>query len=299
MIKRTLFFVNPLYLSTQNERLSITEKNTGEITNLPFEDIGYIICDNKQIVFTQSVIQKCSQHNICIIFCDDSHLPNSMLLHLVTNNVQSQLFAKQISAKENFKKVLWQTTINAKINNQASLLKKYEIENATLLKLRDSIKKGDETNREAVASKYYWKNLFPKENIEKFKRDRYGDTPNNFFNYGYAILRAAIAKGLSGSGLLPTLGIHHKNKYNHFCLADDIMEPYRPFVDELVLVWLLQNKNELLDIEFKKHILTLLTADVKLNDNIKPLSIAISSTTSSLAKSFNESKCLIQYPELI
>lgn len=161
----------------------------------------------------------------------------------------------------------------------------------------DEVRSGDADNVEARAAAYYWRNLFPR--IEGFTRDRDGIPPNNLLNYGYAILRAIVARSLVISGLLPTLGIHHHNRYNAYCLADDIMEPYRPYVDELV-VGLLNTSDSLdysLSKEIKASLLSIPTIEVTLEEKRSPLMVAVGQTTASLFKCFNGEVRKIVYPE--
>lgn len=296
MIKRTVYIGNPYSLAVKNNQLQLSNKTTGKINNLPFDEIGFLILDNRQINITHSVMQKCAEENIAVIFCNATHHPASMTLHLDTNTVQTELFTAQINASEPLKKNLWKQTIQAKIHNQAMLLKKHNKDYQFLLTQKEKVKTGDSDNREAHCSKHYWKHLLP---IEGFRRKRDGLPPNQLFNYAYSILRAAVARSLSGSGLLPTLGIHHKNKYNSYCLADDIMEPYRPFVDELILDWILnEGQYDEISKEFKAQSYQLLSCDTYFKNTTRPMMIGLSFTTASLAKCYKGEKTKINYPEL-
>ena len=229
MIKRTLYFGNPAYLKTTNEQLVIELKDSDTPQSAPIEDIGLIILDHQQITITQALMAKLLANNTALITCDDTHHPTGLLLSLDGHSLQSQKFQAQIEASAPLKKQLWQQTIAAKIENQAAMLAFRREENKLLLRLAENVKSGDSENAEAQAAVYYWKKVFPE--FLNFRRERHGPPPNNLLNYGYAILRALVARSLVGSGLLPTLGIFHRNQYNAYCLADDIMEPYRPFVD--------------------------------------------------------------------
>ncbi|PIV97573.1 MAG: type II CRISPR-associated endonuclease Cas1, partial [Flavobacteriaceae bacterium CG17_big_fil_post_rev_8_21_14_2_50_31_13] len=229
MIKKTLFFSKKYSLSTKNNQLVI--KNETEIRTIPIEDIGYIIIENQEIYISIPAISQLVSNNVAVIFCDTTHMPQSMLLNLDGHYIQQEIFKEQIQATTPLKKQLWQQVIQQKITNQGLLLDRLEKKEHPLAYYSSKVLSGDSSNREAVAASFYWKNLFDFE----FVRMRNGDYPNAFLNYGYTILRAATARALSGSGLLNTLGIYHKNKYNAFALADDIMEPYRPAVDEAVL----------------------------------------------------------------
>lgn len=296
MLKRTLLFSNPYHLSTRNKQLQIVEKETGEIKTVPIEDLGYVVFEHPHITFTQSVMQLMAENNTAVIFCDDKFHPSSMLLHLDTHYTQSERFKYQVNASEPLKKQLWQQTIKQKIINQGNLLSKVTKNGEPLFYKAKQVKSGDPSNEEAKAARYYWTELLGKD----FRRERFGDAPNPALNYGYAILRAATARALAGSGLLATLGIHHRNKYNSFCLADDIMEPYRPFVDELVLVMQLNGLNcEELGVPEKAALLKILTVDVNISKTTSPLMVALGKTTASLAHCFDGSKKQVIYPSLM
>ena len=281
MIKRTLFFSHAVCLTMKNKQLIIQKKDTQEESSIPIEDIGFVIIENNQTYISIAVINELAKNNAAVIFCNEKHLPFSMNLPLDCNSIQNRLFSAQIEATLPTKKRCWQQIIEQKIKNQALVLDKYKINSIRLNEYAKNVKSGDSTNREAIAAKLYWDSLFDTDWI----RMRYGEYPNNLLNYGYAILRAATARALTGSGLLPTLGIFHHNKYDAYALADDMMEPYRPFVDDEVLEYTKDNlEQETIPIDFKKKILQVLTRDVKIGKVIRPLMIALTMTSSSLAK---------------
>lgn len=293
MIKRTLFFSNPYHLNSRNRQLVIDNKETGQKTTAPIEDIGFIVFEHPQITFTQSVMQLLAENNTAVIFCNNRYMPSSMLLHLHTNQVQAELFKHQINAGAALKNQLWKQTIEAKISNQAALLKIEKAQYRDLLQMVKKVKSGDKENIEGWAARIYWPRLLGK----KFRRMREGAAPNSLLNYGYAILRAATARALSGSGLLPTLGIFHRNRYNAFALADDIMEPYRPYVDRTVLDIFNENPDyEELTTDLKKSLLEILTIDVEFENIKRPLMVGLSQTTASLAKCFSAEKRKLEYP---
>jgi len=296
MLKRTLFFGNSYHVHTENQQLKAACKTSGEVKSIPIEDVGFIVFEHPQITFTQSVMQLLAANNTAVVFCDEKYHPSSMLLHLDTHQVQTERFRAQVNASEPLKKQLWQQTIKAKINNQATALHITKKEGEDALRyLSKQVLSGDSTNQEAQAARRYWSKLLGKD----FTRERYGKGPNSALNYGYAILRAATARALSGGGLLPTLGIHHRNKYNSYCLADDVMEPYRPFVDVLIIEMLNNNMNvEVLGREEKATLLQLLTLDVQVNGKKSPLMVALSATTASLSKCYEGKAKKIIYPEL-
>lgn len=307
MIKKTLYFGNPIYLSLRNaqlvlripdaDKLDESFKQNAERT-IPIEDIGVVVLDNRRITITTGAMEALLANNCAVITCDSTNLPVGLMLPLSGNATQSERFRNQIDASLPLKKQLWQQTVRQKILNQATVLNKNT--GAVVKNMHvwaNEVRSGDPDNFEARAAAYYWRNLFP--SIPDFVRGREGDPPNNLLNYGYAILRACIARGLVGSGLLPTLGIHHHNRYNAYCLADDIMEPYRPFVDDLVINIMQQYPDYAeLTRSIKAALLTIPSLDVVLDGKRSPLMIAVGQTTASLAKCFNGELRKIAYPEL-
>ena len=305
MIKRTLYFGNPAYLSLRNAQLVIhlpeangMDDRTGNNT-IPIEDIGIVVLDNKQITITTGLMEALLANNSALITCDSTRMPVGLLLPLNGNTTQSQRFQDQIEASLPLLKQLWQQTIQCKITNQAHVLKaKHNVVVKNMLAWVGEVKSGDSDNLEARAAAYYWKNMFP--NVEDFTRGREGIPPNNLLNYGYAILRAVVARSLVGSGLLPTFGIHHHNKYNAYCLADDIMEPYRPFVDKLVIEIMASGEDiSELSKPIKAKLLGIPVLDVMINNQRSPLSIAVGQTTASLAKCYAGELRKITYPSFI
>lgn len=307
MIKRTLYFGNPAYLKTLNEQLVFESPETGETKQVPIEDIGVLILDHQQITITQALMAKLLANNIAFISCDNSHHPTGLLLNLDGNTLQSAKFAAQIEASIPLKKQLWQQTVSAKISNQATLLDWQNVPIKNMLNWSMEVKSGDSENHEAMAAAYYWRNIFRHTSLSNddgitstFKRERFGEPPNNLLNYGYAILRAIVARNLVASGLLPTLGIFHRNQYNAYCLADDIMEPYRPFVDRIVLD-MVKMKGHFLELgpSMKKTLLTIPTIDVLIKEEKSPLMVAVQKTTGSLSKCFEGKSRKIDYPVFI
>jgi CRISPR-associated protein Cas1 len=309
MIKRTLYFGNPAYLSKKNDQLIIrlpevekndtlpeTFKKEAQAT-IPIEDIGVVILDDQRIVITQSLIEGLLENNVALVTCNKSHHPTGLMLNLAGNQLQSAKFQAQVAATQPLVKQLWQQTIKAKITNQAQLLKRQGNEAGNLFRWAADVRSGDPDNLEARAAAYYWKNLFPQ--IRDFRREREGPPPNNLLNYTYAILRAIVARNLVGSGLLPTLGIHHRNQYNHYCLADDVMEPYRPFADALV-VEIIRNGEDFQELgtSVKRQLLGVATVDVLIDGERSPLMVAAQRTTASLARCFEGNSKKLLYPTL-
>lgn len=292
MLKKTLFFTNKCSITTANEQLVITSDSLNR--TIPIEDIGYVIIDHNEVYISIPALNKLINNNCACIICDDKHLPNGMLLNLNSHNIQQEIFKHQISASAPLKKQLWQQTIKEKIRNQGILLEKITSKKNTFEFLESKVLSGDTSNMEAVAANFYWKSFFEID----FKRERFGNYPNNLLNYGYAILRAATARALSGSGLLNTLGIHHKSKYNAFALADDIMEPFRPAVDEVVS-FIMQNYDEQeLTTEIKSELLQVLTRTVYFKNEKSPLMVGLQKTASSLQQCYMGERKKIKYPKL-
>lgn len=299
MIKRTLYFGNPAYLRTKDEQLCIEfPEGDKEARTVPIEDIGVVILDHYQVTLSQALIGKLMGNNVALITCNEKHMPTGLMLNLDGHTLQSQRFREQLEATEPVKKNLWQQTVKSKIKNQAALLKKEGEEIQNMLHWAEQVKSGDSENHEARASVWYWQNLF--KNHFPFNRDPLGPSPNNLLNYAYAILRATVARSLVGSGLLPTLGIFHRNQYNAYCLADDIMEPYRPMVDQLVLELVkTTGRPEELTPAIKKELLAVPTLDVEMEGEKSPLMVAVQRTTASLARCFAGGSRKMAYPELI
>ena len=271
--------------------------NNDVMRTIPIEDIGVVILDHKQITVTQSLLEELLENNCAIIICSSNHLPAGLMLPLYGHTLQNERFRQQINASLPLKKQLWQQTVQSKISNQASVLKYATGEAHNNMKVwAADVKSGDTGNMEARAAAYYWKTIFPEK--KDFIRDRYEGEPNNLLNYGYAILRAIVARALVSSGLLPTLGIHHHNRYNAYCLADDIMEPYRPYVDKTVLDIYSSRENLELTPEMKTILLTVPTMEVNINGKRSPLMVAAGLTAASLAKCFNGEIRKIAYPEM-
>jgi CRISPR-associated protein Cas1 len=299
MIKRTLYFGNPAYLKLKDKQLSIeslSEEGT-KTTTIPVEDIGVVIIDNSQITLTSGLIQSLQENNVALITCDYRHMPQSLLLPLEGNSVQQERYDAQLQASEPLKKQLWQQTIIQKIKNQAATLESLLLKSDYLIPLHKNVKSGDSDNCEATAAVYYWQTIF--KHITGFVRHREGPPPNNFLNYGYSILRGTMARSIVAAGLLPTLGIFHRNRYNAFCLADDLMEPYRPYVDQIVYQMLNEfGPLEELQKEQKAVLLKIPVLDVSIAGEKSPLMIATQRTAVSLVKCYLGEQRKLLYPEL-
>lgn len=294
MIKKTLYFSNPCYLSVSLQQLLIDNK-VNELRKIPIEDIGIIVLDHAQITISHQVLRSVTENNGIIISCNEKHMPSSLMLTMEGHHLQSAHYQAQVEATLPLKKQLWQQTIQAKIANQSYVLKAMGKNYRQLDILEPRVQSGDISNVEGQAAYFYWNELF-----DNFKRERYGDPPNDILNYGYAIIRAMVARALVGSGLSPTLGIHHSNQYNAYCLADDIMEPFRPFVD--ITVCELIEANNLagfLDKETKVKLLNVPTMDGLFGKKKSPLMVGLAMTTASLCKCYTGKARKIIYPTMI
>lgn len=301
MLKRTIYIGNPSYLRLEHQQLQIKCAKTQEIRGtIPIEDMAILVLDNPQITITTKVLDKLMQHTVAVINSDAKHLPNGLMLPLQGHSELTQRWRYQIEASQPLKKQLWKQTVIAKIENQRNLLAMQGKPIEPMNQYLNHVGSGDEGNMEGKAAKHYWKHLF-----DDFTRDREGKSPNNLLNFGYAILRSIVARALVSSGMLPALGIFHSNKYNAYCLADDIMEPYRPFVDKLVVEWLEQLSGSIEPIKpielnkaSKAHLMSIATQDVMIDDLKRPLMVAVTTTTASLQACYQGKKRVISYPKI-
>ncbi len=295
MPKQTLVFESPVQLSVQNSMLKIAYKdNPDNVTLRAIEDIAIILIDNHSASLTTPLIGKLAEQNVAVVFCNERHMPSSMLMNLDANTLQEKYFRLQLDAPLPLKKQMWKNVVEAKIKNQALHLKSLGKKHDRLLKYATGVLSGDSSNREGLAAQYYWRELFGKE----FIRDRFGEHPNDFLNYGYTLLRAATARALMASGLLPSLGIFHRNYYDAFPLADDIMEPYRPFIDQIAYK-LHAAKKKKLDKEVKASFLELFYTNIPFGEQMVQLGTCLTYTTASVAKFFMGETKNIAYPRIV
>jgi len=311
MIAKTLYFSQPVYLSIRNDLLivkfpeeSLTPQlkervNAKNEISFALSEVAYIILDNPQITLTQKVFECCMKENVAIITCDSSHIPTGLCLALHSNVLQSERYKEQIQVGEALKNLLWTQIIKQKIINQGKVLCAWYpvFDFAHFEKLAKNVKSGDSTNMEGAAANFYWARLFP--DVKNFIRRREGVPPNNLLNYGYAILRAITARAIVSTGLLPTLGLHHTNRYNPYCLADDLMEAYRPYVDNLVCeIVHKQGVPETLDKTTKASLLELSFIDVHFKEETCPLMNGVQKTVHSLYKCFTGEYRKLYLPEI-
>lgn len=297
MITRSIYIGSPAYLKLKDEQMYIMEPSSNQMKGkVSVEDLGLLMLDHFQITISHQLIQKMMGNNVVVVSCDAHHLPHGIMLPLYGHTEHSDRIKDQLQASEPLKKQLWKQTVECKIENQKEVLRRLGNYYEPMMNYQNNVKSGDSTNMEGIAAQHYWKYLISLD----FLRQRFGESPNQFFNFGYAVLRSIVARSIVETGLLPVLGIFHKNKYNPYCLADDLMEPYRPFVDWLVMDWLTKNPEiEELTKEFKAHLLQVATRDVWIDGKKRPLLVAVKTTVISLYKCYIAEKRLISYPELI
>ena len=294
MLKRALFFSTPFCLSLRDGQMIVCAKEAPDMRrSVPVEDIGVVVLEHPQTTVTLPLLNALSDNNAAVVLCGGDRMPNAMLLNPESNRTQGESYRAQIEASEPLRKGLWKQIVEAKIRNQAALLDKLGRDGGLLKPYWSNVRSGDADNREGAAARVYWSELFGR----GFVRSREGEAPNNLLNYGYTILRAAVARALMGSGLFPAFGIFHRNRYNAFPLADDVMEPYRPYVDEAVFGLSARGESRL-TAQTKQELLRLLFADTRFDDLVRPLDVGLSFTTSSLAKCFAGTKKKIAYPLL-
>lgn len=298
MIKRVLCFTNPAYLSLHDCQLVVEQPAADPPVpkrTIPIEDIGVVILEHKQITITLALTAALLDNNCAIITCNDYYLPTGLLLPLDGHNLQSERYQEQINASEPLRKQLWQQTVSSKIRSQAYVLSKILVENRNMLTWASSVRSGDADNLEGRAAAYYWKNVF---GDTTFVRGQFEDIQNAMLNYGYSVVRAMMARSLVAAGLLPTLGIHHHSRYDAYCLADDIMEPYRAFVDLKVLELLpLYKDSETLTLVIKRDLLSITTTDVIIEGHRSPMMIAMQTTANSVRQCFSGEARKVIYPD--
>ncbi len=294
MIKRIIEVSTPSYLHLKHQQL-IIEQNKVEVASVPIEDIGALILEHSAIVISQPLIIACSQNKVAIIFCDDKHLPYSTILPIAEgNNLHQRILQQQINIRQPVKKRLWQQIIKQKIQNQANVLALFNKPSQPLQRLAKEVKSNDDGNREAIAAQYYWKALFGAD----FLRNQEGDGVNAILNYGYSIMRAMVARAICASGLHPALGLFHHNQYNALCLADDLMEPTRPWVDVIAYYLYQQNNNINITQGSKTPFLNLLSQPVQYQNKTVSLMVAIHYLMADLKRNYTQELNHLKYPVL-
>lgn len=293
MIKRIIDISQQSYLYVALKQLHIDRKGQN-IAKIPIEDIGVIILQHSAITLSQPLIVECQRNNTLIVFCDERHLPYSIILPIAEGHtLHSKILKEQVSVTDARRSRLWTQIVKEKIRQQAFTLELYHKSHKGLLHLESKVKSGDPENCEAQAAKQYWGLLMDK----GFKRDVNASGVNALLNYGYAIMRAMVARAIVSTGLHPSLGLHHSNQYNPLCLADDVMEPFRAWVDFIVLKFL--DENEIIEInqESKTYLLSLLSEQVEWGGRRYPLMTATHYYCARLKDSFTDNSIKLEFPQ--
>jgi CRISPR-associated protein Cas1 len=297
MIKRTIVIERPARLSFATDQLVVSmdaDDGTRQERTVPIEDMAVLVIETPQATLTNALLAELVSRQVAVITCNDRHMPVGLMMPLEGNTLQSARFQMQMEVSVPLKKQVWSQLIKMKLFNQAQVLQRSGREADALVHWSKEVRSGDPDNLEARGAAHYWPRLFDDVN---FRRTRDGLPPNHLLNYGYAIVRAAVARALVASGLMPTYGVHHRNQYNAYCLADDVMEPYRPFVDDVVLTHGARlGYPEELTREWKGTLLQVLTTDVYIQQERSPLLVAVSKTSSSLVKVYEGSQKRVDLP---
>jgi CRISPR-associated protein Cas1 len=294
VIKRTIEISREKsHLAVEHRQLLI--KRDGQIVGqIPCEDIGVVLVDQPQTTYTHSALTSLAESDAALVICGSNHLPTAILLPLSEHSQVVWRVSEQIAASEPLRKRLWQQLVTAKIRAQAGNLDAALPARKKLLALAALVRSGDPTNIEAQAAKLYWQHWLGE---EAFRRDTDGEGLNSLLNYGYAVLRAAVARALVAAGLLPSLGLHHCNRSNAFCLADDLMEPLRPLVDDRAReLW--RMGYDTITPEAKAELLKLLAVDVRFGDETGPLMVSLHRFAASLVKCFQGESRRLEIPEV-
>lgn len=293
MIKRIVEISNPGYLKLKNKQLIIEQEGHVSAT-IAIEDIAILILNHYAIALTQPVVIECQKNNVAMIFCDEKHLPYSLVLPLAdANTLHQKVLQLQIKAKKSTKAKIWQGLVREKIQNQAYTLAMFDKPHQRLLKLAKQVKLADNANAESIAAQIYWKSLFGK----LFIRDRKQEGINALLNYGYSLLRSMVARSICASGLHPALSVFHKNQYNSLALADDFIEPFRPIVDAKVFELVCQNTNEL-DKNAKIELIKLTALQVKYQKRKVALMVAMSYILADFKRMLAGEIRQVHYPKI-
>lgn len=268
------------YLKVQHKQLTIQREHS-QISSVPIEDLAALIIDHPQTRISQVLLADLLTSNVMVVISDRKHQPTGMLLPLQHHVTQTEKFAAQVALAKSRKKQLWKQIVQNKIRQQSWVLKSVSDNDAGLSKLVQKVKSGDSENVEAQAARRYWTRLF----TGNFKRDREADDQNRFLNYCYAIVRALTARCLCASGLHPSLGLHHHNRYSAYCLADDMMEPYRAFADIHVYEILKEYPaNAELNQEIRMRLLQISEYKIPFNGEMLSIQTSLQKTAQSLAR---------------
>lgn len=284
---------SPAYLRIRNRQLVIERKDADDVS-VPISEVAAVIAAHPQASCSQPVLAELMAAGGAFIVCDDALLPIGLMLPIQANELQTQRIIAQAAAPLPLKKKLWRQIIRRKISAQADLLRDLRGNDRGLSHIAAEVRSGDTTNREAVASRRYWTALF---DDPDFRRDRQREDQNRLLNYGYAVLRAVMGRAICAAGLHPSLGVHHHNRENSFCLADDLMEPYRPLIDAAVVEHLACGLGSELTRTSKQALLECILARYLADGEARTLFEICSRTAASLARAYLKECDKLEYPK--
>lgn len=279
------------YLSL-NRGFIVIQHGSEELGRVPLDDVGVLLLSAQSVSFSKNILNALAERGCVSVLCGKNYTPQSMVLPVYSHYLFAKILKNQINSSLPFKKRIWQQVVVKKILNQALTLKLCGKDSGFLERIATTVKSGDSDNREAYAARLYWKSLFGKE----FTRDKDLEGVNSFLNYGYAIMRASMARAVCSSGLLPSLGIHHENHLNQFALADDLFEIYRPIVDYIVFN-LNPAKETELNHEYKTKLADALWIKVHTSQGDSPAFQSMQYLTASYVRALEDGKAVIDLPE--
>ena len=295
MLKCTLVFSNPMNLSLKNQQIVIAYRDSpDEKVTVPIEDVGVVLLEHQHTNISLPLLNALVEGDVQVVICNAKGMPSAMFQGMNSNNLQGETLRNQIACGEVLKKQLWKQIVEAKIKNQAALLDNVGEDGNVLRPFYSNVKSGDTDNREGIAARIYFQHLFG----DNFVRNRDEPGVNALLNYGYTILRAATCRAIVTSGLLPAIGIFHHNRSNAYPLADDLMEPFRHFVDSVVYDLAMHSKTELTK-DVKGELISVLYADTSFRNVKRPLSVGLSMTTASMAKCLAKEQGILNLPTML
>ena len=277
---------------TRDRGLMTVSKDGVEDGRVPLDDIGVLLCNARGLTYSNDLMAELARRGASVVLCGDNYLPTAWIWPLEGHHVQALRMRCQLEASLPLRKRLWQALVKAKIAQQAIVLELMGVSGAEVEELARRVRSGDPDNVEAQAARRYWPRLFG----SAFRRDRFGPMPNPLLNYGYTVLRAAVARAVVSAGLHPSLGIHHSNRNNSMCLVDDLMEPFRPMVDYTVAE-LVSHQREEMTIDVKRDLAAVLVMDIATERGTTPLQTCLERAAQSLAQSFESGKPGLILPE--
>lgn len=279
------------YLSL-NRGFIVIQHGSEELGRVPLDDVGVLLLSAQSVSFSKNILNALAEKGCVSILCGKNYTPQSMVLPVYSHYLFAKILKNQINSSLPFRKRIWQQVVVKKIQNQALTLRLCGKDSGFLERIATTVKSGDSDNREAYAARLYWKSLFGKE----FTRDKDLEGVNSFLNYGYAIMRASMARAVCSSGLLPSLGIHHENHLNQFALADDLFEIYRPIVDYIVFNLNPAEETEL-NHEYKTKLADALWIKVHTSQGDSPAFQSMQYLTASYVRALEDGKAVIDLPE--